>query len=324
MSNEQHPIIAYVDEYVKTLSWSPGAAEHEKALVIGNLRGFASHLAAVDGEERTLRGDLQGEGATKWRVALRMFEKTHADLVALRQQVSAQPEGEPMTQSDSHYFIPTRLSGRCGFEGCELTPSDHPTEPRHGQPSETQERLGQIRERLAAHRAELAKYWNQEWAKGNALHYNDAPDDIDFLLSLIDSRAPVDSQGAGDESPHWFNQWPATNGFYWIRGWRHYGDLPINVDGEWFWMMFNLAKNHRTDLDDSEDVQFLGPITPHTAIAAATAMRTACVATLRQIAADYDNVAQPNNGAAISKQAVLYAARQVESLTLDAASGDLL
>lgn len=57
---------------------------------------------------------------------------------------------------------------------------------------------------------------------------------------------------------------------------------------------------------------------------AATAMRDKCVATLRQIATDYDNVAQPNNGAAISRQAVLYAARQVESLTLDPASGDPL
>lgn len=49
----------------------------------------------------------------------------------------------------------------------------------------------------------------------------------------------------------------------------------------------------------------------------ATAMRDACVATLRQIAADYDNVRQGNSGAVISKQAVLYAARQIESLTLD-------
>lgn len=54
------------------------------------------------------------------------------------------------------------------------------------------------------------------------------------------------------------------------------------------------------------------------------AMRDKCVATLRQIAADYDNVAQPNNGAAISKQAVLYAARQIESLPLAPASGDSL
>lgn len=45
-------------------------------------------------------------------------------------------------------------------------------------------------------------------------------------------------------------------------------------------------------------------------------MRSACVAKLRQIAADYDNVAQPNNGAAISKQALLYAARQLESVSI--------
>lgn len=49
---------------------------------------------------------------------------------------------------------------------------------------------------------------------------------------------------------------------------------------------------------------------------AANRMRSACVAKLRQIAADYDNVAQPNTGAAISKQALLYGARQLESVSI--------
>lgn len=49
---------------------------------------------------------------------------------------------------------------------------------------------------------------------------------------------------------------------------------------------------------------------------AATSMRSACIEKLKQIVADYDNVAQPNNGAAISKQAILYATRQLESVTI--------
>lgn len=59
----------------------------------------------------------------------------------------------------------------------------------------------------------------------------------------------------------WTNEWPEVNGFYWLRGWRHYADLPIKVDGDEFWMMFNLAASHRMDLGDSEDVEFLGPFT---------------------------------------------------------------
>lgn len=50
---------------------------------------------------------------------------------------------------------------------------------------------------------------------------------------------------------------------------------------------------------------------------AATAMRDRCVAKVREIAADYDNPRHPNTGAAISKQALMYAARQLQSLTLD-------
>lgn len=38
-----------------------------------------------------------------------------------------------------------------------------------------------------------------------------------------------------------------------------------------------------------------------------------CVEKLKQIAADYDNVQQPNTEAAISKQAIQYAVRHLES-----------
>lgn len=99
------------------------------------------------------------------------------------------------------------------------------------------------------------------------LHPHNYHPDFHFLLSL------VKEQEAGSSDGHWFNEWPTVNGFYWLRGWRHYGDLPINVEGETFWMMFNITRSHRTDLDDSEDVQFLGPIAPYSAISAATAMR---------------------------------------------------
>lgn len=54
---------------------------------------------------------------------------------------------------------------------------------------EQRERLKQIRERLTAHQIEATKYHSHEWAKGNALHYHEAPDDIEFLLSLLDSQA---------------------------------------------------------------------------------------------------------------------------------------
>lgn len=46
MSEKEHPICSHVDEYVKTLNWSSSATEDIKTLVIGNLRGFAAHLAA--------------------------------------------------------------------------------------------------------------------------------------------------------------------------------------------------------------------------------------------------------------------------------------
>jgi hypothetical protein len=43
-----HPISKHVDEYVKTLNWSPAATQDVKTIVIGNLRGFAAHLAAIE------------------------------------------------------------------------------------------------------------------------------------------------------------------------------------------------------------------------------------------------------------------------------------
>lgn len=58
------------------------------------------------------------------------------------------------------------------------------------------ERVRQIRERLAAHRTESAKYRSQQWAKGGALHYYEAPDDVDFLLSLVAGQV-----AGGDRHP---------------------------------------------------------------------------------------------------------------------------
>lgn len=60
----------------------------------------------------------------------------------------------------------------------------------------------------------------------------------------------------------WLNEWPTVDGFYWLRGWRYYTDLPIKVEGDTFWMMFNASRNHKKDLDDSPNVQFQGPIIP--------------------------------------------------------------
>lgn len=54
---------------------------------------------------------------------------------------------------------------------------------------EQRERLKQIRERLATHRVEVDKYRSLKWAEGDALRYYKAPDDVDFLLSLLDSHA---------------------------------------------------------------------------------------------------------------------------------------
>lgn len=182
---------------------------------------------------------------------------------------------------------------------------------------EREERLKQIRERQAAMRGMSANY--QE-----AL--SPLIDDMDYVLSLIDSQAatgeircqhcdnPIERIGSawihvqtrlvscrkGKSQEHggiyraepatateWFSDWPAENGFYWLRGWRHYGDLPIKVDGDTFWMMFNLASNHRTDLDDSEDVQFLGPVTPYSAVSAATQMRLLCMETVKDLCGEW-------------------------------------
>lgn len=54
---------------------------------------------------------------------------------------------------------------------------------------EREERLREVRGRLAAHLAEAAKYKNHEWASGPELHYYEASDDVDFLLSRLDSQA---------------------------------------------------------------------------------------------------------------------------------------
>lgn len=54
--------------------------------------------------------------------------------------------------------------------------------------SEREEQLKQIRERLTAHRIEVDNYRGLEWAEGDALRYYKAPDDVDFLLSLLDSQ----------------------------------------------------------------------------------------------------------------------------------------
>lgn len=63
-------------------------------------------------------------------------------------------------------------------------------------------------------------------------------------------------------STQWSTDWPQVSGFYWLRGWRHYIDLPIKVEGDTFWMMFNQSRSHKSELNDSSTVQFQGPITP--------------------------------------------------------------
>lgn len=45
--------------------------------------------------------------------------------------------------------------------------------------------VSEIEARLAAHREEVAKYRNHEWAKGNALHYYEAPDDVAALCATV-------------------------------------------------------------------------------------------------------------------------------------------
>lgn len=155
-----------------------------------------------------------------------------------------------------------------------------------------EERIKQIRE---------SQSYRLEWAYGK---------DIEFLLSLLDRQA------AGDVAFEWFNDWPTINGFYWLRGWRHYGDLPINVDGNSFWMMFNIAKNHRTDLDDSEDVQFLGPITPYSAITAATRMQQACVGKVRERKETWEKASENFLAKAFATEDQLIITA-LESLTVD-------
>lgn len=59
----------------------------------------------------------------------------------------------------------------------------------------------------------------------------------------------------------WSYDWPDVNGFYWLRGWRHYKDLPIKIEGDTFWAMFGTARYDKADLSDSRP-QFQGPITP--------------------------------------------------------------
>lgn len=99
----------------------------------------------------------------------------------------------------------------------------------------------------------------------------------DLRSVITDALSIVKGQEASDVPRYWFSEWPTVNGFYWLRGWRHYGDLPISIDGDTFWMMFSLARHHREDLNDSEEVQFLGPVTPYSTVTAALAMRSLCV-----------------------------------------------
>ena len=65
------------------------------------------------------------------------------------------------------------------------------TEPQAMSINSRDERVKQIRERLEVHRAEVTKYRSGEWAKGVALNYHEAPDDIDFLLSLLDGQSKL-------------------------------------------------------------------------------------------------------------------------------------
>lgn len=79
----------------------------------------------------------------------------------------------------------------------------HQALPPTGKVSEEDEALVQIQKRLAAHRQEVAKYRNKEWAKGNALHYYEAPDDVAFLLSALATvRKATLLQAARDVCPH--------------------------------------------------------------------------------------------------------------------------
>lgn len=71
MSNAEHPISAHVDEYIKTLRWSDAATQDVKTFVIGNLRGFAAHLAAIESQTDILDDPRVDKEIRRWQDAIR-------------------------------------------------------------------------------------------------------------------------------------------------------------------------------------------------------------------------------------------------------------
>lgn len=159
--------------------------------------------------------------------------------------------------------------------------------------NEQAERLKQIRGRLAKYREEVDKYRGLQWADGTSLRYYEAPDDVELLLSLLDS----DSQAAG-----------CTRPTGWITA-KVRSDNPAVVD-----IVFESPECAVAFIDGVEPM--VGPIV------AATSMRDKCVEKVKALARAHRLFVQTTEGATSELQKIRaeecdIITNALESLTLD-------
>lgn len=62
-----------------------------------------------------------------------------------------------------------------------------------------------------------------------------------------------------EKSNVWSKEFPTVMGWYWMRGFRQYRTLPVEVNGSKFSMMFGVGLY---DAEDAAEAEFTGPITP--------------------------------------------------------------
>lgn len=195
-TTNEHPIMAHVDEYVRTLQWSDSATEDVKTFVIGNLRGFAAHLAAIESAAAAPTPSTVAEGVLKaaaGEIAERWFNDRLPERVKLHSLKINQLRELAEIVIAKHVVGPSEDAEQC-FCGTELEaglcPNGHDPVRKEELVDEVQHRMDQVVEAAVEwHQAgrECTEWFDKAEALGAA---------IDSLLELRDKPA-VNQQSVG-------------------------------------------------------------------------------------------------------------------------------